>query len=682
MKIKGINPLELHVEKIALALAAIALLAVFALQFVGGGSTVTVENREVAVDQAFEELARRAEAVQGQIEAESVDERAPQSTPDLASSFEELLTSPVVRDLRLAGPLGRSIESVGEGRRLTGESLRVRMPDVPAPRDPIGVSFAGAIDPLVVAAYPELRDAAPHLPDQQPYDLRSVTVEATFDASELIADLKADPDGAGPMQSIPLFWWQNTLAILDVELWRQELLPSGEYGQPELAPALPGRLSYRDRLDEIETLPQLRTIASDARDRVRDLIMPRYYRLIAGEPWTPPSIMRESAGQAGRIQQLRRQYSNTTREIEEIQAQLGGASQRPGSRQSRIDAPVGRYVAQDRFQPGGGGQDSSDTRRDERQREQTRINALQGRLEDLRNQRETIAAELQGLGVDVEGERLRNPVDEILAEPIGRLRDGPSLRIWSHDIAPEPGRTYRYQMRLVLANPLYGYEQNLDADSKSLAAAPTIASEPSQWSEFISVDNNSYLFITEASISPGLGGVGRVATARVELYRFYYGFWRRAVATLRPGDAVTGSLDLSELALPEFEIAEPEGEVAPRVEEQRPQSGEFAFNAEGWFLLDVTPTSTANAAGREMHQAVLRAPSGDLLARTPAADAASDRRSRLSVSAEAGLGAVVRPPDLGADGGGAVGDGRRPGPRESRPERDRSNDGLGRRFGG
>ena len=248
--------------------------------------------------------------------------------------------APVAPVARLAAPLG----PVGPG------SFNVALPDVPAPTRPIAAVFGGALDPLLVAELPELVALTPQPLDEQPYDLRAVTVESTFDAASLIASLRRDP-GRADLQRIPDVWWQNIVEVIDVEVVRREVRGDGSAGEEIVVPPLPGRISLRSRFDAIESLRDLQGVALTARDNARSILRPRFYNMIAGEPWMPPSMAEQQGQQDSVIAQQRRTRQNIERQIAEEQRRLdalgrpgGGArsSADPGDRLRGVTAGISR----------------------------------------------------------------------------------------------------------------------------------------------------------------------------------------------------------------------------------------------------------------------------------------------------------------------------------------------------
>jgi chaperonin cofactor prefoldin len=359
--------------------------------------------------------------------------------------------------------------------------------------------------------------------------------------------------------------------------------------------------------------------------------------MIAGDRWTPPSVSDEGDSEQAEIRRLRAQAERLREEIEELQQRLRG------DQRGRADDRewLRNVYAQRERGPGRQGQQREQPSADERRRQQ-----IAAQIEQKQTQLAEIETRLVDLGaMPQEDETIVDPVAAAYAEPLLRLRDANELRLWAHDPSVRPGATYRYRVRVVFSNPLFGLDENLAEQSREQAASSTITSPPSPWSSPVTVDENAYLFLTNASVDEVLGGQRELA--RFELYRFYYGYWRRATRTLSPGDAVTGALDLEALNLPVFEIGMSE-EGVPMVEERSVQEGAFPFAAEGWFLLDVTraPTRGGGLAGREVYQAVLRSPGGGLEAILPGEGDEGGVRTRLADSADAASGATIREPSL------------------------------------
>ena len=85
----------------------------------------------------------------------------------------------------------------------------------------------------------------------------------------------------------------------------------------------------------------------------------------------------------------------------------------------------------------------------------------------------------------------------------------------------------------------------LPAQAEKLAKFGVLRTAGSEWTDPIMVDPETYIFFTSATEDEP--SAGRSATARAEVFKFKWGFWRRGAATLEPGDSV-----LADVKVPDF----------------------------------------------------------------------------------------------------------------------------------
>jgi len=138
------------------------------------------------------------------------------------------------------------------------------------------------------------------------------------------------------------------------------------------------------------------------------------------------------------------------------------------------------------------------------------------------------------------------------AESPGPLLSVEDYQVWTHDLTAEPGAMYRYRIRYGVNNPLYGRERSLGSDEASLVSLskqPLVMSPWSAWSEPVPVGGTEYYYVRSAR-DRGLLGQG-TASATVEVYKMFYGYYRRHTVTAEPGMAVEAAFTLPE-DLPRF----------------------------------------------------------------------------------------------------------------------------------
>jgi len=566
----------------------------------------------------------------------------------------------------------------GDGERLYVEPLP------PAPTGITAHVYEGTIDPVEPLRYPEL---AKLLPASQPFDTRFVSVEASFDAAALREILKGETADRDPL---PASWWTGRTEIFDVELIRERLLAGGEYGEETVISTLPGRFSMRERIRDAKQAPKDLTDMLERERSNRDAIRrPAFYSMIAGTAWVKPVIAAASStttARPPRVDQLVREVENIDREIKRREDQLnppqpggapssgsgtqgGGGGDRDGppppSDESRADAAGGfrwpeipsTWLAQSGGRPGsggpGGGRDGPSPEEERATREERRRKALEDDIARFKTQRERAVKSLQDLGFDDKGQRIvaPRPTDQPTAAPSESVlslldQTATSIGIWAHDITAKPGETYRYKMRVWITNPFFGNATALTDAQKELASVAGLAGAESEWTADVTIAPATQYFVTSAREGGlGIGGVGRSdSAADVEVYEFFYGYWRRGTGKLEPGDQVRAEITVPELPLFAVKLDE-KGAAVVEASGTTPTSRVVA--APTYFL------GVARQSGQGDVEVFVRETNGLVGIRWPSADAASPTLAKLASSFEASGSAVVSNPAAGGGSGGA-----------------------------
>ena len=697
MKLKGISTIEQHVEKIVLGVFGLFALAMLVMQFdiFGDPNAIDIgQGRRVSPENATETVREMARSVGSKLNAQTTPDLP--ELPPLQSLYASIAGESVpATTLALAAPYGSSGESTAtEPVRIDGDQLVFEI-DPPAPTDVVVNVYEGTIDPFEVLYFPAL---ASHLPAAQPFDKRFVSIQGTFDAAALLAQVR---DGAGDRSPLPTAWWQGVVELLDVEIERRRLGSDGQWEDPETVASLPGRPSLRTMVrDETLAPRELRTlIDAERRDR-EQLRRPRFYNMISGQAWMWPSRARELnrvEPEPDELGLLRNQLGSVDRQLKTVRDALdklpGGAggggpppgignpagrppAPGPGGRppaprgdsggggrngDPRAHAEPGRipwpeipatWYAQIGDKPSGigGGTDTGEGRSNDARRQQ-----LLAQINRLETQRATIVKRLNDLGYDEQGNKLQSatgPTDKF-EEPLNSLTDaaGATVTVWAHDITAEPGETYSYRLRVWVTNPLFGHVAQLADEQKSLAAKPAIASLPSEWTAPVPVESNTRFFITAARETGGLGGVAaaRVETiATAEVYQFFYGWWRKGTVQLNPGDQVRASIDLPEL--PIFEV-KMDAAGRPTVAGESLVEPRARVVEDDNFLLGVARV----LFGSSGYETFMRSRGGEVTVLPPLSRASEQIRAALAASAEIGATATVArpgsaPPPPGAPG--------------------------------
>lgn len=533
MKLKGINPIEQHIEKIVLVVVFTIFLAVLALQFLWHPNRVQIGNAEpVPPERAFDVVEQRAKQVQARMQATPEPLEVALENP--ADEFRQALAAsvaPAPRTTAMGQPV--TVEGIGAGAEISAD-IRVAAVEIPAPTRPVAASFWSTLDPGEVVASEELRKL---VPAEQPFDKVAVSVEARFDGAALLEALVSDPDGEeGPLSPLPPNWWRSGLEIVTVSLEREELTPTGEWTDLTTVPAMPGRTNLVAELPKEASVEDMVNLVNDARAFGPAIYRPDFYRTIAGAPWVPPSqAATQTAGVTSpEIDRKLRERADREASIARIDEQLAelGAAPAPSQRS-------GGGGAKGAGSSGGGTNDDRGASRQNEQRKRT-LELQRKRHQDRIAQIDQELRELGYAQTQANGMENTSTTNASASDEQTPLLETPDLAIWAHDLTAEPGKTYRYRIRVGINNPLFGKAPSLDEKQQELATVPVLMSEPSEWTDPVSVLSDSYFFITSASPADQLGP----ARASAELYRFYYGYYRRGTVTIEPGDVVEGGVKL------------------------------------------------------------------------------------------------------------------------------------------
>ena len=565
MKLKGINPIEQHVEKIVLGVVFLVLLGVVTMQFLYQPNKIDVGGgRTVPPDQVYEPLKQQAATLQAQIS--EPDPQLPEvGQIDLAEAYERAAQNGLNAPTRLATTLATPSDAgpiIGDVAAGVDTDSPIALPAVPAPQNAVAVASWRTIDPYAAAELPGLVDAvrAQGGDATGPLDLASVTVQASFSGAELRDALLSTPEGS---RAIPRSYWQGAVEILRVEVERQQQQPDGSWTSAEPARGLPkpaattdttttgrgGQDSAADPLDRVTSGMELADLLTVVRDVAREpepVRTPEFAPVIAGGAWLPPAKaleQRQLLSRADEAADLRRRIEEAEATIEELRGRPRGTSRTPRDRNTGGGSgrtPGGRPSPQTT-------QPSTNTNNDRLER---RIERLEEQIEEWRTQ-------LEELGYDEDGQ-LRDPRDDDRTRTATRrddasLLNSESVDVWGHDIGVEPGATYRYRTRVVVNNPMYGRTSSVDtedADQRAITTTPTLSGSWSDWSEPVVVPARTLFVVESASTGSDSGlagtGVGTAAAVGVEVYHMYYGHYRVQRVRLNPGVQIAATVTLPE----------------------------------------------------------------------------------------------------------------------------------------
>lgn len=738
MKTKGLPWIEQHVEKVVLGVVGVALVGIVGLQVLHQPNRVAVgKGQALPPDQAFKPAEDAARALKGKVETDNPTLPPPLAI-DLPKTLADRLARPVIPAANIAA-LGAAAV-VAEGRSVEVAAVVDYAPlAVPAPTGVVGATLAATIHPAEQVHHPDL---AKLLPSAQPFDKVGVSVEGHFSGAALRAALLADPDGEGKTQPIPRGYWQDPLrtdvAMIDIvavemerELVRPALGSSEKAGTSTLLSGMPGRWnSLQEWSAHVRNVGDVPSELGQVHQMAEQIQRPAYYALIAGQSWAEPAEMHERvemADQQAQIDRLQKQRTDLRARLAQAEDELSHLpapdpnQKRAGSAPPPPPPPSGgggRGGGGGRAgpPPSGPGPSSQPKKEDPTQRRAT----LLSQVRNLTQQIKGVERRLGDLGVKlVDSPPPGTQPIQPLAVP---LLDDPDIRLWSHDMTATPGAAYRYRLRVVVNNPLFG--RALRKEQEGIAKDSLARGVWSDWSEPIEVEPTRDFFIVSASV-PNEQSPQPSATA--DLFVFYYGQWRKASPRVTPGDTFAAEIKVP--ALPIYDLkkvgekfplgqpltgsapspsappAGPDGRpgrpgqgrfAGPDVPPLTPPSPTRADPAEGVIQLegvDSTPGPTSLAAGvsavfldaqralmadpelqghsRETLSAVLREKDGTLVTRNPEEESASPVFKRLEAMYR--MSKVAKAPTNTP---------QQPGPTAPAPGRDRPPTSLGGGGGG
>ncbi len=676
MKVKGISLFERHVEKIVLVIFVFVFLAVFSAQFLREPNEVQIDTARVAPSKIADTIEKAAEVVKAKLEQKTLALELPEP-PNADAFLESLRASSVSRTpLRFVGNFvsDGSIPDpvvVDGGDPVAPVDVPYHVPVVPAATDTLAVVYGGAIDPLVRAAHPEL---AEYLPAEQPHDAFWISVQGSFDVESFRTSLLAMPgEGEAPLPRA----WTDVVEILAVDIVREQLMSDGTWSDQQIVDELPGILSLRDRLDDPKLRPQelLTDLLSIARDHREAIRRQEFYPIISGDQWTWPSQILASEfaedviRDRERLVRLRRGLAAEVSRIEKLLNKESRPGSSPGSspRDSRERGDVspdgtpatklppfgeGAETAAPSAQSGGGRSGgrrntTKNTQRSQAAREKEIREQLEIRLKDKQEELTQVDAQLEELGFGPAGLPLGGEDEtfqELSLALIDDAEDAPSeITLWAHDLTAREGETYRYALSVRVTNPLFGKAEQVPAEQVSQASTATLVSAPTDWSSPIEVPTQTMYFVTSGRDANAVGGLGSKTSADVEVFRFFYGYWRMEALTISPGESLATAIELPD-TLVTYTLVMKDGAEMPIVEGSEPMPVTLSFESDT-VLLDVAVTGTAKTQNDQRRTNVfLSEGDGRVVVREPRTDEDADDRLRYSESAQHGTAGVVAEP--------------------------------------
>lgn len=569
MGVKGISWIEQNVEKIVVGVFGVGLLGVIASQFVGGSTSVKLTGldtkpKDVGIETAMSAVGDRAKQVYERItapeprELAEIQEKLPTSA-GVQESFTQRMGNVAPR-AQLATVIGTPRLKIGGGSAddpsgRQGQSFMYAKVTPPAPEKPVAASFMATVHPVEYLTVPEVAAILPR--DPAPKDKASISIETTFDGVALAGLLEADPDADGPLSALPAHWWSaDNLQLLSINLERQELLSSGEWSAAAPVAPMPGRPNLVTQMSKVSAGANdaMRALLTEARQQGDAIRKPKYYEIVYGVDWVPPTeavtLLTADVSESGQSDQTvaaRRELDQNTNQIARVQEEIRKLQERPGDPTAPPPPPRGGGGGK-----GGGGRAPSTDSPSPADPKSRQLKGLEDSLARLVRERERLIEKWRKRGVELEPEAnpaaVPVPVEadpKPLEVPELPLLDNNAAKILAHDVTVQRGKTYRYRLSLTLNNPVFGKVVGNTPEQEALQKEPFVTSAASDWSDPVSVDAETYYFITSASSQDA---ITRGSRAAAEVFIFRWGYWRRGTVSIEPGDLLAADVKVPDLS--------------------------------------------------------------------------------------------------------------------------------------
>jgi len=633
MKLKGINPVEQHVEKFVIVLAVLILLAVIAQQFLTSPNEVKIGSATVPPAQAYEPVKKAAAVLKAQLESQNptLPVEFNSAGKDMKSEFDKLVKGGIAPRPRI-GALGPAV-ALGATSVKASDALFAEVV-LPQPTPAIAASFWSTISADETTAYPEL---AALLPKEQPFDHPFVSVESSIDIKAFIESLLADPEG--PVEAMPQGWWREGIEAVVVEVEREQMNSDG-WGKGVVLPAMLGRHLFVVGWNEsVKSTSDMQTQLMTARQQASEILRPAFYKTLGNQDWVPPSAAatRTKAGaDPGVLAAKQAELEKIRVDLKTKQDDLAKLPKDEPKKQPEPPKPPEKSAPGKPPAPAPKPEPPAPVVNNAAER-----NRLTNQIKNLESRERLLADEVAKLAP----QGAADPAGAAAPLAVASLLSQDSVKFWVHDATAQPGERYRYRLRVGVNNPLFGRQALLQQPQQNLAAASIVKSPWSEWSNTVDVDRAEYFFVTSATPDNDLG----TARASVELYKFYFGHYRKQTAGMSIGDPLSGSINLPKnlAGAPAPAAPAPANPVNPGPPGAEPPAPAAAAPApfvtpdnirvtlDGVILLDISPVPNGGDAA---FVAVLRDINGNVIVRNPQKDRESPLYKRVEASAKSAGG--------------------------------------------
>lgn len=522
MPSKGsLNVVEQHLEKALLGLAGLALIGVGVYYFGLKPNRVDYKGAPRSaneIDDAIAEQVRQLEAA-----FNNPPPPKPVVIPEYAALVRREFESgifkpdpnntgmPVPAELPLTAHFGKplpSIEKTGAGEENI-ELVSVLPPGRPVARTGISMVVREEAKLEPSAATPGPKTGPGPGPTPKPTGegegISWVTVGAYFPIDALKREMTAK-GYAGHRARVD---------VVSVDAQRQELLPTGDWSEWKDVPrckAMPKAPAPAPVFDSVSGSVLNQADLDSAFETIRTsqvpLMQPHFYPWVAGDPWMPPPLPG-------------------------LESELTLAAKTE-------DAPAEKKPKTTGGRSSGGPLSKEDRDRIRKDLDEARAALRAGKWDEAVRLAETVqnneraARNLIAVARKiVEKAKKEKEIEAIVARGFGYIKNPNSAdedpAVWVHDDSVEPGKTYRYRLRVEIWNRYVGRRAALRDPAQ--AEKSVLVGEWSEPGDPVAVDPKSLFFVKSK-------GPGADPAASVDVFAWYAGNWFRESFTVGVGDAI------------------------------------------------------------------------------------------------------------------------------------------------
>lgn len=344
-------------------------------------------------------------------------------------------------------------------------------------------------------------------------------------------------DAVQRMQEKNVPGFLQKLTYVQVQVQREELMPDGSWGNPTLVPSLP---MNAPPVDWQSDPTQFTNWAKQNEVRI---LQPDFYTVANGDRWSPPSEAADAQPDATTptfdLQQSVSTYKALKTDVERrrFMMELTPEQRRMVNRAINEEERQNRPPPNPRYPLPRGNGDAQDSRvfgemlaQDDDGPWMTGPGGVRIPIgPDGNPMPSQMHRPTRPLPSGLNNYDLTPVAPQVWQRPSNSLTPDAAgnLTIWAHDETVEPGKAYRYRMKVVVENPLYQTNQATDQLQKVYA----LESEWSEWSQQVSVPQNIKWWL--------VGGF-----PNAQQVRFAVSKWQNGVEQRSPNDFTVGAGDM------------------------------------------------------------------------------------------------------------------------------------------